>query len=502
MQGWTEGYVEGIDYTRNFYREMSPALAAFSLVLKGWRPPPAVLSGRFDYAEPGCGYGLTSTVLAATHPQARFTALDFNPAHIAAARRLAGEAGLDNAVFLEESFAEHARRDGPDFDMVALHGVWSWISAENRAVLVDLLRRRLRPGGLVYVSYNALPGNYAHQPLRRVLMDHVAGRSGPLPGRIADALAFAARAAALQTGAFEGSDAIPKRIEALRGHSPNYIAHEYLNTDWTAFYHADVARELGKAKLTFAAPAVPMEQFEELMLWEQVRTLAAEVADPDDAETLRDILSNRSFRRDLYVRGAERLTAAERSAMLRGMRFILLIAPDDLPEVATTPVGPVRLPQALYRPLGEALAAEPCSLGDLLARPALAGQEETAVLRALALLTSQRLAAPVLAEDGLEERQAAADRCNAALLDQRCAGGQINTLASPVLGGGVPVTREEALFLKAARLGEDPAAFASRRLSADGLRPETAEENLEELRTRHARFVAHRLPILRRLGVA
>jgi len=28
-----------------------------------------------------------------------------------------------------------ARDDLPEFDVIALHGIWSWISAENRAVM-------------------------------------------------------------------------------------------------------------------------------------------------------------------------------------------------------------------------------------------------------------------------------------------------------------------------------------------------------------------------------
>ena len=47
-------------------------------------------------------------------------------------------------------------RDVPDF--VGLHGVWSWISNANRAAVVEFLRRKLKPGGVLYISYNASPG--------------------------------------------------------------------------------------------------------------------------------------------------------------------------------------------------------------------------------------------------------------------------------------------------------------------------------------------------------
>lgn len=509
MSGWTEGYVGGIDYIRAVYRDWSPALLCFALTLSGWRPPEALRRGRFTMAEPGCGHGLTSALLAGAHPAARFEAMDFNPSHIAGVRRLAADAGLTNAEFLEESFAEYARRDGPMLDVVALHGVWSWVSAENRKILLEVLRRRLAPGGVVFVSYNALPGTLAHMPLRRLLVERCAEGDGPLPDRIARAVEFAARMAAQGGGWFANTEGVVERIEQLRHKSPNYIAHEYLNGDWTAFYHADVARELAGAKLEFAGAAVPMEQLDDLTLSPAQQALASEARDPAQAETLRDVMTNRSFRRDLFVKGGERLGPAERRALLGATRFTLLVATDDLPEVASTPVGRLPFPRALYHPLAEALAEGPQGLNALLARPALAARGEEAVLRALVLLTSLSLAAPVMPDDGFAERKTSSDRFNAAVLERHRFGDTPGQLASPLLGAGVPVSRIEALFLLAARQGEEPAAFAWRHLSADGIvlgrdgeRCEGDDANRAELARRHAVFAQRRLLLLQGLGVA
>lgn len=509
MGGWTEGYVGGIDYIRAVYRDWSPALLCFALTLRGWRPPEALRRGSFTMAEPGCGHGLTSALLAGAHPAARFEAMDFNPSHIAGVRRLAADAGLTNAEFLEESFAEYARRDAPMLDVIALHGVWSWVSGENRAILLDTLRRRLAPGGVVFVSYNALPGTLAHMPLRRLLVERCAEGDGPLPDRIARAVEFAARMAAQGGGWFANTEGVVERIEQLRHKSPNYIAHEYLNGDWTAFYHADVARELAGAKLEFAGAAVPMEQLHDLTLSPAQQALADEARDPAQAETLRDVMTNRSFRRDLFVKGGERLGQAERRALLGETRFARLVAADDLPEVASTPVGRLPFPRALYQPLGEALAEGPQSLDALLARPALAAQGEEAVLRALVLLTSLSLAAPVMQGEGIAERKTSSDRFNAAVLERHRFGDSPGQLASPLLGAGVPVSRIEALFLLAVRLGDEPAAFAWNHLSADGIvlgrdgeRCEGDDANRAELARRHVAFVQRRLPLLQELGVA
>ena len=54
-----------------------------------------------SYLELGCGQGFGALILAASNPHWTVTAIDFNPAHIAAARAWAAQAGIDNVSFLE-----------------------------------------------------------------------------------------------------------------------------------------------------------------------------------------------------------------------------------------------------------------------------------------------------------------------------------------------------------------------------------------------------------------
>ncbi|MGA7986157.1 MAG: class I SAM-dependent methyltransferase, partial [Burkholderiales bacterium] len=153
---WAEGYVVDVGYTHGYFRELAPAALRFAALLGGLR---AIDAARpFTYYELGCGNGRSTMVHAACYPQGRFYGVDFNPLHVRNARELAQRAGLDNARFLENSFAELHGLELPEADFVCLHGVYSWINAENRRHVVEFVRRRLAPGGLVYLSYNCLPG--------------------------------------------------------------------------------------------------------------------------------------------------------------------------------------------------------------------------------------------------------------------------------------------------------------------------------------------------------
>src|SRR5690606_20470454 len=77
------------------------------------------------------------------------------------------------AKLFDDAFADFALRDDlPDFDYIGLHGIWSWISDENRAVIVEFIRRKLKVGGVLYISYNTLPGWAAFAPMRHLMTEH------------------------------------------------------------------------------------------------------------------------------------------------------------------------------------------------------------------------------------------------------------------------------------------------------------------------------------------
>jgi len=101
------------------------------------------------------------------------TARTSNASQASFAQGLAAVSG-SGAVISDNSFAEYAQNpDLPDFDFIGLHGVWSWISEENRAVIVDFLRRKLKLGGVVYISYNTLPAWAPFLPVRQLMAQHI-----------------------------------------------------------------------------------------------------------------------------------------------------------------------------------------------------------------------------------------------------------------------------------------------------------------------------------------
>ena len=85
---WTKGYVADIGYTAGFFRQTTPGHLAFAALTIGRSPGRALKPQRV--LELGFGQGFGLALLAAANPDITFEGCDFNPDHVAHARRLIG----------------------------------------------------------------------------------------------------------------------------------------------------------------------------------------------------------------------------------------------------------------------------------------------------------------------------------------------------------------------------------------------------------------------------
>jgi SAM-dependent methyltransferase len=502
-QGWGEGYVVDVSYAGGFYPELAPAALRFTALLGGVHAPD--LEAPFTYYELGCGHGESTALLAAVNPQGSFLGVDFNPTHIRNARLRAAEGGVPNVRFLEHSFAELAVTDLPDADVVVLHGVWSWVSAENRRHIVEFMRRRLKPGGLALVSYNALPGLAQVGPLQRLLHDHAQAAPGERMDRVKASLDFAAKLDKAGAAYFRTSPAAKVRLAQLAGHDPRYIAHEYYNSEWSPFYHADVARDLGEAKLAYAASAIVLDNFDQFVIKPEVAPLLEQVGERSLRETVRDFARNCAFRKDLFTRGAPAATAAEREAALDGMRFALMRPRKTCRLTLKTYAGDISLRENPHVPVLDALAGSPLTFAEL--GRACAGTKPMRLRQALFALAAAGNVTVAPAAAGEAARAERARAYNAAVL-ARTAPGDAAWLASPVLGNGIPLAPVYRLLM-AAGSEEAGVAIARKQWKAGAFRVmkegkpiEAAAEADKAIGAQARRFFAEILPFYRMLGVA
>jgi SAM-dependent methyltransferase len=474
MSDWSAGYVVDVDYTHGFYQELTPSHLNFCALLQGVQAPD-LDQPSLTYCELGCGQGFATNLLAAANPNIEFYATDFNPAHIAGARALARSARSSNVHFFDDSFADFIhRKDLPDFDYIALHGIYSWISLENRKAIVEFIRLKLKPGGLVYISYNAMPGWASMLPLRRLMLEHASsqGASTSLHSRIAASLDFASRLQGLDTRFFASHPKLEKRIEKLKQQDRNYVAHEYFNQDLTPLYFMDVAQELNEAKLSFLGSAAVIDSIEKLNLSEDQAKFLAEIDNVALRQTVRDHMIDQQFRRDIFVKGAVRLSPGAARSKWDETRFVAIQPNQDITRELQGMRFAAKLEEAIYNPLIEALEQGPLSISELMKQPALSKINPSRLIQAMTFLAAKGALRPCLSEQGLTERRFRTDLFNKAVAEQSLDDGRYSSFASPVTGGGISADRTAQLIsLARARKEKDTPRLIRDALQQTGHRP-------------------------------
>jgi len=508
MNDWSAGYVTDIPYTYGVYRELFPAVLSFAALVGGFAAPDP--NGPLTYCELGCGQGYSSNIVAAANPNVEVYANDFNPAHILGARALAAAAGTRNVHFYDSSFAEFAADETlPEFDIIALHGIYSWISADNRRHIVDFIRKRLKVGGLCYISYNTLPGYAVALPLRRLLVERAESAHGSTVTRIDQAVTYVQQLADANPAYFALSS-VPEHFKKIKDSGRDYVAHEYFNRDWTAFYHADVAADLADAKLSYVGPADLLSSVDAINLTAEQKSLLSTATTVTERETLRDYVVSQMFRRDVFVKGALPLNIYEAREQWLKTRFVLSTGRADVPMSVKGVIGEATLQEEVYAPLLDGLANGPRTLAQLVSDPTIAALGWERLQQALSILVGASQVQPALDEGGDAARLAGTRAFNRTVMERARTDDKWRFLTSPVFGGPVFMGRASQLFLLARQDGEaDPPLFVRDTLmghgasltKSDGTVLTTPEENLEELRSLFALFNDKQVPLLQSLGV-
>ena len=507
---WSGGYAVETGYTYHTYSELNPVRAALPLLLKGVRAP------RIETAcELGFGQGCSAAVHAATQADVDWWGCDFAPAQAVFARDLVAASGA-RATFTDDSFEEFAARpDLPDFDFISLHGIWSWVNDETRAGIVAFLRKKLKPGGVAYISYNTQPGWAVAAPLRHLMKRHIDTLGAPGLGDAANlegALSTMQRFFALDPVYSRLNPAVTERLQGLLRQDRTYLVHEYLNDHWTPMWFAEVERLLDAAKLSFGASAWMADHLEGLNLSGDMSAFLRELPDPSLRETFRDVAVQAQFRRDYWLRGARPLSAAEQGRALRDVRVVLAKPVAQRPGKANGVFAETGLNGALYDAIYDVMGDyQPRTVGELeAALPA--GVAFSDLTTGLVALTSQGALAPAQAADAAARATGSARALNRALAQRAADSDDLGFLAAPVTGGAISVSRFQQLFWLALQEGgggpADWARFAAgvlarqaQTLVADGaaLAPDAA---LAMLEAQAGAFAETELPHWRGLGIA
>ncbi len=263
--------------------------------LFGMQPAPV---DRCRVLELGCADGGHLVPMAEALPHTELVGIDLSARQIADGRAWVEPLQLDNLTLLHGNAIELP--DLGTFDYIVCHGLYSWVPDPTREALLPVLRRHLRPQGVVYVSYNTYPGWHTRRMIRDFILQHAAETDDP------NDQVDAARA--MLRFLLEASDPetahgklVREHCESLLGTSPQYLIHGLLARDNQPFYLHEFVASSQRSGLAYLGDA-HLGRMTGSGLHEQGKhALASVPGGVVDHEQVLDFLTHRSFRQSLLV---------------------------------------------------------------------------------------------------------------------------------------------------------------------------------------------------------
>ena len=382
-----KGYVADVPYVRAFIHQLAPAWLDHVAIVSSLVPP--AREGGFAWCDLGCGQGVTATMLAAMHPSGQFHAIDAMLGHIEHGQRFATEVGANNIDFHAADFAAAAVLPLPKFDYIVAHGVYSWVGPQVRTDMRSFIDRHIKPGGLVYISYNAMPGRAADLPFQRLVRAVAEMCPGDSTERVAAALKIVDSFFALKAPALVASPMLSLIKQQKDRFAVTYLAHEYLGQHWDPLFVTEVRSDMAAIGLKPVGSATLVENHDSFVLGRAAREALAVIGDEDTRELARDFLIDQFFRRDVFSRNGEQLDEDAQRKRLLASTFALSRSAGNIEYRLRTAAGHLKFDNPAAHGIIAVLAAGPCRL-DRIAEQCKAPTEDV-VANAMVLCASNQI---------------------------------------------------------------------------------------------------------------
>lgn len=512
MTSWNDGYVSTIGYTYGYYPDLNPLRIGLPFINNGFEPP------KIRHAcELGFGQGVSINIHAAANAGIAWEGTDFNPTQSIFAKKLSADSGANIGIY-DQSFSDFcSREDLPDFDYIGIHGIWSWVSDENRAILLDFLSRKLALGGVLYISYNTLPGWAAAAPLRHLLSQYsdcmTSDGSGVL-NQIKSSLEFTEKLIETNPVYTKANSLIPDRFNKLKDQNPNYLAHEYFNRDWKPVYFMDMKDALESCKLTYVCSANYLDHIDTINLTAEQIKFLEEIPDKNFKQAVRDFMVNQQFRRDYWVKGEQKLDTVSQFELIRQHKVVLSTPRSNITTKANGCLGEVTLNNNVYDPILDILQSHKVfTIGEIEKLLQDKSIPLAQLLQSIMMLAGMGYVYSADDKATIEKSKSYCNAINKSIILKSRSSNTVEFLASPVTGGGVMVSRFHQLFLLALSSGKKlPNEWVDyvwsilfsqgQTLLKDGISLKTEQENKEYLTEQALVFEKTTLPSLKALLIA
>jgi cyclopropane fatty-acyl-phospholipid synthase-like methyltransferase/methyltransferase-like protein len=315
-----------LPYESRFVATSHPDRLAAMATIFGLKPPDVA---GCRVLELGCADGGNLITMAQTIPGGTFVGVELSSRQVADGQALIGKLGLTNVELRAMSLMALDDSLGT-FDYIVCHGVYSWVSADVRARILEVCSRNLSADGVAFVSYNTYPGWHYRQMVREMVAFHASGLAvatepKALVRETRALVDFLARSATPSDGVH--ARALRHEAELLGRSRDTYIFHEHLEPENYPVYFHEFATEAAAAGLRHFAPA-RFDIVESLLSPEVHQALGQLGPDRVRRDQYIDFVLNRTFRQSLLCHDSSRPSNDPLPEAVETLRLTALSRPE------------------------------------------------------------------------------------------------------------------------------------------------------------------------------
>jgi methyltransferase-like protein/cyclopropane fatty-acyl-phospholipid synthase-like methyltransferase len=292
-------------------------------VLFGMKPP-AVETARV--LELGCAAGGNLIPHAVNYPKAHFIGVDLSKVQIDEANKHKEGLDLKNIEFRHCSITDIDESFGK-FDYIICHGVISWVPKFVQDKIFEVGNKNLSDNGIVYISYNTLPGWNMIRTIRDMMLYH-SNTFNNIKDKIAQSrLLLEFINDSLESSNSPYAQVLQTEANLLAKQNDHYLRHDHLEEDNAQYYFHEFMDEAKKNNLQYMSDCSISSMYLGNMPAKAVEKLQA-INDIVRTEQYMDFITNRRFRSTLLCHNNVKLNRSINNEDITKFNMTFNIVPE------------------------------------------------------------------------------------------------------------------------------------------------------------------------------
>lgn len=275
--------------------------------------------------ELGCSDGGNSIRFAECYPDSYTLGIDLSGIEIKLGQERIEQLGLKNIELKHLSITDLDQTYGK-FNYIICHGVFSWVPDFVKESILRVSNELLNENGVVFISYNTLPGWNMVGTIRELMLYHAAN----FPD-IKQKITQARAAVNFLNETLDGqktphAEFMKSFAKVIAEKEDHYVRHEYLAEENKAYYLNDFIKMAAKYSLQYLGDTDVHRMYVRNLPVNTAKKLGA-INDIVKTEQYIDFIRNTQFRCTLLCHNTVRITRNITSKLINSFYFTASISP-------------------------------------------------------------------------------------------------------------------------------------------------------------------------------